>query len=76
LLEPKIVYKSIYNAFKAHANERKKQINEGHSIDPKTTIGAQASKTPFQMTLSYVEIGQVQGLKIYLDTVAQHLKSR
>ena len=59
-----LVHEKIYDRFMERAVERTRQIVEGHPLDPKTMIGAQASNDQLEKILSYIEIGRQEGATV------------
>ncbi len=56
-----LVHEKIYDRFMERALQRVKAIRQGHPLDPKTMIGAQASQEQLDKILSYVDIGKNEG---------------
>ena len=59
-----LVHESIYDRFMERAVARTKAIVEGHPLDKKTMIGAQASNDQLEKILSYIDIGKQEGAKL------------
>jgi aldehyde dehydrogenase len=59
-----LVHESIYDRFMERAIARTKAIVEGHPLDGKTMIGAQASNDQLEKILSYIDIGKKEGAKL------------
>ncbi len=59
-----LVEKKIYGQFRERAVERTKRHLPGNPLDPKTTVGAQASNDQLEKILSYIDIGKKEGAKI------------
>ena len=59
-----IVQESIYGQFLERAIERTKKHVNGNPLDPKTTVGAQASNDQLEKILSYIDIGKKEGAKV------------
>jgi aldehyde dehydrogenase len=58
-----LVQESIFDKFMDKAVARVKAIRQGDPLDPKTQIGAQASKEQFDKILGYIDIGKKEGAK-------------
>ncbi|WP_429497699.1 acetaldehyde dehydrogenase ExaC [Robbsia andropogonis] len=56
-----LVQESIYDRFIERAVARVEKIRQGHPLDDKTMIGAQASEEQLDKILSYIEIGRGEG---------------
>ena len=61
-----LIQKSIHGEFLERAIERAKQHVPGNPLDPKTTVGAQASNDQLEKILSYLDIGKKEGAKVLL----------
>ena len=61
-----LVQESIYSAFTERAVARAKKHVNGNPLDPKTTVGAQASNDQLEKILSYFDIGKKEGAKVLL----------
>ncbi|MFO0736985.1 MAG: aldehyde dehydrogenase family protein [Labilithrix sp.] len=61
-----LVQESIYGQFTERAVERAKKHVNGNPLDPKTTVGAQASNDQLEKILSYMDIGRKEGAKVLL----------
>ena len=61
-----LVQESIYGQFVERAVERAKKHVNGDPLDPKTTVGAQASNDQLEKILSYFDIGKKEGAKVLL----------
>jgi len=61
-----LIQKSIHGEFLERAIERAKQHVPGNPLDPKTTVGAQASNDQLEKILSYLDIGRQEGAKVLL----------
>ena len=59
-----LVHEKILGQFLERAVERTKRHFPGNPLDPKTTVGAQASKEQMNKILSYLEIGRKEGAKV------------
>ena len=59
-----LVQESIYDRFMERAVARTKAIRQGHPLDPKTMIGAQASKEQLEKVMGYIDIGRKEGAKV------------
>ncbi|TKC89196.1 aldehyde dehydrogenase family protein [Trinickia terrae] len=56
-----IVEEKIYDRFMERALKRVAAIQQGHPLDPKTMIGAQASSEQLEKILSYIKLGKEEG---------------
>src|ERR1700735_2443285 len=56
-----LIEESIYDRFMERALKRVAAINQGHPLDSKTMIGAQASSEQLEKILSYLDIGRQEG---------------
>ncbi len=61
-----LVDKSFYGEFMERAVARAKQHVPGNPLDPKTTVGAQASSDQLEKILSYIDVGKKEGAKVLL----------
>ena len=61
-----LVQESIYAEFKERAVARASKHVNGNPLDPKTTVGAQASNDQLEKILSYFDIGKKEGAKVLL----------
>ncbi len=61
-----IISEKIYGQFLERAVARTKNHNPGNPLDPKTSVGAQASNDQLQKILSYIDIGKAEGAKVLL----------
>ncbi|WP_146651046.1 aldehyde dehydrogenase family protein [Labilithrix luteola] len=61
-----LVQEKILGQFLERAVERTKKHVNGNPLDPKTTVGAQASNDQFEKILAYVDIGKKEGAKVLL----------
>jgi aldehyde dehydrogenase len=68
-----LVAESIRNEFLELAIARAKQHVPGNPLDPKTTVGAQASREQHEKILSYIEIGKSEGAKVLMGGEAARL---
>ena len=59
-----LVQASIYDRFMERAIARVKGHVNGNPLDPKTTVGAQASHDQLEKILSYIDLGQKEGAKL------------
>ncbi|MFO0591388.1 MAG: aldehyde dehydrogenase family protein, partial [Polyangiaceae bacterium] len=59
-----LVHEKILGQFLERAVLRTKKHVPGNPLDPKTTVGAQASKEQLNKILSYLEIGRKEGAKV------------
>jgi len=69
-----LVQESFYGQFLERAVERVKRHVNGDPLDPKTTVGAQASKEQLEKILSYIEIGKKEGAKVLLGGTRAELE--
>ncbi|WP_089342015.1 aldehyde dehydrogenase [Burkholderia singularis] len=56
-----LVEESIYERFMERALKRVESIRQGHPLDSRTMIGAQASAEQLDKILSYIDIGRSEG---------------
>ena len=56
-----LVEESIYDRFMERALKRVAAISQGHPLDSKTMIGAQASQEQLEKILSYIDLGKQEG---------------
>ncbi len=68
-----LVAEKIRHEFMELAIERAKQHVPGNPLDPKTTVGAQASKEQHEKILRYLDIGRAEGAKVLLGGEAARL---
>ena len=61
-----LVQEKIYGQFLERGVERVKKMIVGNPLDPKTTVGAQASNDQLEKILSYVDIGKKEGAKVLI----------
>lgn len=61
-----LVQKSIHGAFMEAAVARARNHVPGNPLDPKTTVGAQASSDQLEKILSYIQIGKDEGAKVLM----------
>ena len=61
-----LVSEKIYGQFIERAVERARGHVPGNPLDPKTTVGAQASSDQLEKILSYIDIGKKEGAKVLL----------
>ncbi|MBL8613446.1 MAG: aldehyde dehydrogenase family protein, partial [Myxococcales bacterium] len=59
-----LVAKKIYGQFTERAVERARRHTPGNPLDPKTTVGAQASFDQLEKILAYIDIGKKEGAKV------------
>jgi aldehyde dehydrogenase len=59
-----LIQEKIAGQFLERAVERVKKMVTGNPLDPKTTVGAQASNDQLEKILSYVDIGKKEGAKV------------
>ncbi|PZG23506.1 acetaldehyde dehydrogenase ExaC [Nonomuraea aridisoli] len=59
-----LIQSSIYNDFLDDGIARVEGIVQGHPLDTRTMIGAQASNDQLEKILSYIDIGRKEGAKI------------
>src|SRR6201996_8831854 len=56
-----LIEESIYDKFIERALKRVAAISQGHPLDSKTMIGAQASQEQLEKILSYIDLGKQEG---------------
>src|SRR5471032_2595378 len=56
-----LIEESIYDRFMERALKRVAAISQGHPLDSKTMIGAQASQEQLEKILSYIDLGKQEG---------------
>src|SRR5579864_2118195 len=56
-----LVEEKIYDRFMERALKRVAAISQGHPLDSKTMIGAQASQEQLEKILSYIDLGRQEG---------------
>src|SRR5246500_5140554 len=56
-----LIDEKIYDRFMERALKRVAAITQGHPLDTKTMIGAQASQEQLEKNLSYVDLGKQEG---------------
>jgi aldehyde dehydrogenase len=56
-----LIDEKIYDRFMERALQRVAAIRQGHPLDPKTMIGAQASQEQLEKILSYIDLGKQEG---------------
>jgi aldehyde dehydrogenase len=56
-----LIDEKIYDLFMERALKRVAAIQQGHPLDKKTMIGAQASQVQLEKILSYVDLGKQEG---------------
>jgi aldehyde dehydrogenase len=56
-----LIEESIYDRFMERALKRVAAISQGHPLDSKTMIGAQASREQLEKILSYIDLGKQEG---------------
>ncbi len=61
-----LVQESVYGQFLERAVDRVKRHVNGNPLDPRTTVGAQASNDQLEKILSYVDIGKKEGAKVLI----------
>jgi len=61
-----LIQESIYGQFLERAVDRARKHVPGNPLDPKTTVGAQASRDQLEKILSYLDIGKKEGAKVAL----------
>jgi aldehyde dehydrogenase len=59
-----LIQEKIAGQFYERAVERVKKMVTGNPLDPKTTVGAQASNDQLEKILSYIDIGKKEGAKV------------
>jgi aldehyde dehydrogenase len=70
-----LVSEKIYGDFRQRAIERTKRHTPGNPLDPKTTVGAQASNDQLEKILSYLDIGRQEGAKVLVGGKRAELNS-
>ncbi|HEX4494936.1 MAG TPA: aldehyde dehydrogenase family protein [Thermoanaerobaculia bacterium] len=70
-----LVSEKIYGDFRERAIERTKRHTPGNPLDPKTTVGAQASNDQLEKILSYLDIGRQEGAKVLVGGKRAELNS-
>jgi len=68
-----LVHESIMGRFLERAVDRVAKIKMGHPLDPKTMMGAQASKGQLDKILGYIEVGRKEGAKLETGGERAHL---
>jgi aldehyde dehydrogenase len=68
-----LVQEKVFGQFMERAVERVKKMVVGNPLDPKTTVGAQASNDQFEKILSYIDIGKKEGAKVMTGGVRAEL---
>jgi aldehyde dehydrogenase len=61
-----LIQESIQNEFLERAVARARAHVPGNPLDPKTSVGAQASNDQLEKILSYLDIGRKEGAKVLL----------
>ncbi|MDR5782010.1 aldehyde dehydrogenase family protein [Caballeronia sp. LZ065] len=56
-----LIQESVYERFMERALKRVEAISQGHPLDTKTMIGAQASQEQLEKILSYIDLGKQEG---------------
>src|SRR6201991_1598542 len=56
-----LIEEKIYDKFMERAVKRVAAISQGHPLDTKTMIGAQASQEQLEKILSYIDLGKQEG---------------
>src|SRR5689334_12062231 len=56
-----LIQESVYDRFMERALKRVAAIQQGHPLDTKTMIGAQASREQLEKILSYIDLGKQEG---------------
>jgi len=56
-----LIDEKIYDRFMARALKRVAAIQQGHPLDPRTMIGAQASHEQMEKILAYIDLGRQEG---------------
>ena len=59
-----LIHEKVYDRFMERALKRVAAVRQGHPLDPKTMIGAQASNEQLEKILSYIDIGKKEGAKL------------
>src|ERR1700692_945288 len=74
-----LIEESIYDRFMERALKRVAAISQGHPLDSKTMIGAQASQEQLEKILSYIDLGKQEGAECLIggerNTLDGELKS-
>src|SRR5271167_96299 len=61
-----LIEESIYDRFMERALKRVAAISQGHPLDSKTMIGAQASQEQLEKILSYIDLGKQEGAELLI----------
>src|SRR5574338_940380 len=61
-----LVQESIYDKFMERAVARTRAIKQGHPLDKRTMLGAQASNDQLEKILSYIDIGKKEGARVLI----------
>ena len=59
-----LVQEKVFGQFMERAVARVQKMVVGNPLDPKTTVGAQASNDQLEKILSYIDIGKKEGAKV------------
>ena len=59
-----LIEEKIYDRFMERALKRVAAITQGHPLDTKTMIGAQASQEQLEKILSYIDLGKQEGARM------------
>lgn len=68
-----LIQESIFDKFLERAAERVRKIKVGNPLDPKTMMGAQASRDQLEKILEYIRIGKGEGAKCVVGGEQAHL---
>jgi len=68
-----LVQESIFDKFLERAVERVGKIKMGNPLDPKTMMGAQASRDQLEKILGYIKVGKQEGAKCAIGGEQAHL---
>ncbi|WP_031362934.1 aldehyde dehydrogenase [Caballeronia sordidicola] len=61
-----LIDEKIYDRFMERALKRVAAIKQGHPLDPRTMIGAQASQEQLEKILSYIDLGKQEGAELLI----------
>jgi aldehyde dehydrogenase len=68
-----LIQESIFDKFMERAVERVAKIKVGNPLDPKTMMGAQASREQLEKILEYIKVGKQEGAKCVVGGEQAHL---
>ena len=68
-----LIQESIFDKFLERAVERVRKIKVGNPLDPKTMMGAQASRQQLEKILDYIKIGREEGARCVTGGERWHL---